>query len=373
MKNKIAILVICSLIALALGIHALKGPGTGQHRQTTPDKPYVKANANDLRTTIVTPHMEQAMTPGRNILWCSTFQLAWNELKGLAGGPLRLNPRSQLADVLNRQTASKADLDDASYVAKAGLTSEGILKDIREELRRKFHGRATPHLLDSTDPGDFIAYAYLEKDMPFKYPFRRFHDGLRFQGHTVQSFGIEQYDPSNAMDREMAGQVSVIDCKGRDRDFIAELRTERQGDRLILAEVPPRRALRETILMVEKRVSVSKPRPMFNESYLRVPVLDFDILRGYPELLEHRINARGTKADGRCIGIALQSIRFRLNEKGAKLKSEAEIAGGISFTNLVFDKPFLILLQRKGARNPYFAMWVGNADLLMPSKSTQSR
>ena len=34
----------------------------------------------------------------------------------------------------------------------------------------------------------------------------------------------------------------------------------------------------------------------------------------------------------------------------------------------IFDKPFLILLERKGAANPYFALWVGNAELLVPFK-----
>ena len=31
---------------------------------------------------------------------------------------------------------------------------------------------------------------------------------------------------------------------------------------------------------------------------------------------------------------------------------------------MVFDKPFLIMLQRSDAKTPYFALWVGNADLL---------
>ena len=35
---------------------------------------------------------------------------------------------------------------------------------------------------------------------------------------------------------------------------------------------------------------------------------------------------------------------------------------------LVFDKPFLILLQRGDAQQPYFALWVDNAELLTPWK-----
>jgi hypothetical protein len=33
---------------------------------------------------------------------------------------------------------------------------------------------------------------------------------------------------------------------------------------------------------------------------------------------------------------------------------------------MIFDKPFLLLMQRQGAKVPYFALWVDNAELLVP-------
>jgi hypothetical protein len=33
---------------------------------------------------------------------------------------------------------------------------------------------------------------------------------------------------------------------------------------------------------------------------------------------------------------------------------------------MIFDKPFLIVLERVGATAPYFAMWVDNPELLVP-------
>ena len=32
---------------------------------------------------------------------------------------------------------------------------------------------------------------------------------------------------------------------------------------------------------------------------------------------------------------------------------------------MVFNKPFLVLLERTGATTPYFAVWVDNAELLI--------
>lgn len=72
--------------------------------------------------------------------------------------------------------------------------------------------------------------------------------------------------------------------------------------------------------------------------------------------------------------VTIQSVRFRLDEYGAILKSQA--AGVVKCAvkqrkkprQFVFDKPFLILLERKGAGQPYFALWVDNAELLVPWK-----
>jgi serine protease inhibitor len=67
-----------------------------------------------------------------------------------------------------------------------------------------------------------------------------------------------------------------------------------------------------------------------------------------------------------------QLVQFKFNEEGAKLKSEAvavtksAILVGHESPQLIFDKPFLILMERKGAANPYFALWVDNPELLVP-------
>ena len=67
-------------------------------------------------------------------------------------------------------------------------------------------------------------------------------------------------------------------------------------------------------------------------------------------------------------------MRFQLNEKGAILKSEAVTVyatmamAPTPHHELIFDKPFLILLKEKDSPRPYFALWVGNSTLLVPDK-----
>ena len=79
---------------------------------------------------------------------------------------------------------------------------------------------------------------------------------------------------------------------------------------------------------------------------------------------------RPAHCKGLPIVLALQNVRFRLDEHGAILKSEAamaaEAADRRSLAQFIFDKPFLILLERKDAAQPYFALWVDNPELLAP-------
>ena len=61
---------------------------------------------------------------------------------------------------------------------------------------------------------------------------------------------------------------------------------------------------------------------------------------------------------------AMQTIRFRLDRSGAELASEAQMPCKPSATHFVCDRPFLIVVKKRGAEHPFFVMWVDNAELL---------
>ena len=76
---------------LALILIGLLWFGAGRCRETHDDaftaETLTAANAADLQCTVVTPHLQfplqSAVGTQQNVLWCSSFQLAWNELCGL--------------------------------------------------------------------------------------------------------------------------------------------------------------------------------------------------------------------------------------------------------------------------------------------------
>lgn len=100
------------------------------------------------------------------------------------------------------------------------------------------------------------------------------------------------------------------------------------------------------------------------------PKMNYDVTRSYKEIIGKALV--NPKAAGYFIAEAIQNIRFRLDEKGAVLKSEALIIAPTAMPMnesrmMIFDKPFLVLMMKKGRNIPYFALWVDNPELLVPS------
>lgn len=332
--------------------------------------------SEELRSTTVTPYLAQRIEPGRNVVWCGTFQLAWNAVIRLIGEPIRFEKPSVTVEKLNEQAFTTADLDTASYVAMAGFVRDGIYEKIPLALLTKFHGHASPHCLPersaASRPHDIVAYSYLFKNLEFRNSFEQLDDTLRFQGKAVDSFGMGHYKPGH---QRLYGQVSILEYRGP-QDFIIELKSKSSGDRLILARVKPEETLGKTIETVTARIKRAAPIPMTTGDTLAVPKFNFDITREYRELTGQPLVIKNPRiAKDLSVTAAVQDIRFEMNEKGAHLLSEAHISIGCSAQlrpwpqhELVFDGPFLLMMQRVDRTVPYFAIWVANPDLLVPAE-----
>jgi hypothetical protein len=337
----------------------------GCSESNVPGPAVLDARAENLKATQVSAHLFVPITRGTNLLWCGTFQLAWNEGMDFLGEKIRFQEDVPLAQFLNRTNFTKADVDAPSCVAAAGPWTSATVERIRSEARRKFGGDfklELPTNPPSAPPGLFF-YACLFKNLEFEKAFQPSEHPLQFGANQVQAFGIEDWD---GQAYKLLKQVRILNYRDTN-DFIVEFKTKSKGDTLILAKVPAQDTLAETVKDVCSRIE--KPlSEQPDDIRIFVPKIDFNLLRTYDELLgKHLALTNRREYSDWFIADARQLVRFRLNERGAMLKSEAAMAvAPAAPANLILDQPFLVLLQRTDARVPYFALWIDNAELLVP-------
>lgn len=328
------------------------------------------ADASELKTTAVTAHLDTPVQAGQNLLWCGTMQLAWNEACEVVGSDLGFQAPHPLVAALNQRQFTKAELDSASYVAMAGLVGADIYEQIQKSVRRKFGSKfEVPSQPVTARPQDLLAYACLFKQLNFAHPFERIDDTLEFGGFPVRAFGLTTFKPGY---ERLYPQVLVHDYRD-EHDFVIELKSTAKGERLILAKVSPEPSLAGTVARVMRRAADAKAPSAQRNDQLIIPRLGFDLTRRYSELEGGRLTTTNRSgATAPVLMSAVQNTRFEMNERGVELRSQSHLRFGCSSTRapaparrLIFDRPFLILLQRENASLPYFALWVDNAELLV--------
>ena len=380
-------------VPLCFGTTVSCGP---DHDSAFSSRQLLVRSADQLQSTVMTPHLRAPIRKGQNVVWCNTFQLVWNECCRLIGEDIHLVGEPAMVSILNKKESTREDLDEDSFIAIAGFVRDGIHGRIDRALLAKFKGRARPRYIPSKAltprPQDIVAYAYLFKNLAFATPFEDLADPMDFRGVKVAGFGK---DAGKDASRALLRQVGILDYAGP-ADFVIELATRSADDRVLLARIAPAATLRQTVAAVEQRIArglrrrVDRAAEMLGrqptakelqrirghggtmgpDDILRVPKFNFDLTRQYARDLCGRLIVRNPKiAKDLWILSAVQNIRFQMDEKGVRLRSEAHMAIGCSALAprhiMIFDGPFLLMLKRRGAEAPYFAMWVDNAELLM--------
>ena len=329
-----------------------------------------QTDSTRLRSTIITPHLEQKLFPGKNIIYCATFQLAWNELRDdIIGGDIRLINQPAMVPILNKKAFTRNDLSDDSYVAMAGFGKDNIVEKINAALRQKF-GKKAPLVAEELGPDSILAYAFLFKKLVFETPFEKLKDPIYFSTDAgkieLQAFGIAQFNPDKKTDKKLSDQLKIYSYNWDSGEFIIGLKSKSENDEIILAKIQPEENLLKTCQAAADIIEKSEPADIDYGETLRIPKFDFDITHEYRDLLyKDLLNAGFTDY---FIAEARQDIRFKFAETGALLKSEAKIAAYGEPGGLIFRPPFLIYIRKKGSALPYLAIWVDNSELLLKSE-----
>ncbi|WP_434040983.1 MULTISPECIES: hypothetical protein [Sorangium] len=293
-------------------------------------------------------------SPGEDLVFCAPFSLAWEKLRERFG-PIRMDPQPALADALNAAAIGAEAVDPAWSVSGAGLGGEGVVEALWAELSSKFPD-AKPEYLPRAVPADaLLAYGYLSKTLKFETTFA-VREGT-FTDSRVRAFGLDG-NPFGA-DPARRSQVVVHDWAAP-KDFVIELVADDPDSRVLVAQIAPAETLAATVASALNRLDRlgGEARRIAPDEALAIPRLTLDVEGRFGELMGRPL--LGDALRGRRLDEAKQRVQFHLNEGGAGATAEA-IVGSYGLPpprSFLVTAPFLVLLQRRGARAPYLAAWV---------------
>jgi hypothetical protein len=391
-----------ALTVVAVGLVAVAGVlAFAALRHGRPYEPPALAYEGDstgLKQTVIVPTLDTPMPAGRNVVWCSSFQVAWNHLRDdVVKGPIQLANAQPIADRLNQAPESEAGLPEGSYYATAGRVDEGIVGTIQRDLAAEFPSAPLP-VFDNVAQDALVAYAYLTVRVKFTIPFFDSDEPLRFRASSgeeaeVTAFGIRPKDVFaysklrsqvevvyagylaeeerfRAAAERARGEAEVLRHFHVPPEFAVDLCRDSSPVRIVLAVIPLGGSLREMLRDLSTKIDAWSPPPEANlrsfgpDEELLVPDVFYRVRHRFTDLEgpDRRLLSPG--CEGYWVQEACQSMEFRLDRSGTELASEAKVPVPLEPRYFLFDRPFLIVMTTRGAKHPFFVMWVDNAELL---------
>jgi hypothetical protein len=293
--------------------------------------------------TDFTPTLEQRLPKEKNFIYCSSLLYAWDEIRTAIKTPLVVDSAFSDLYLVNRAKSFAGTLRQYEYSSKAEVD------------------------------GDIItARAEFKKSLPFEFPLKSFDRELVFFGEKVASFGL------HGTDYNMLRTVRIRHYDN-DNNFIITLLPKDSEHEIILAMTSASfTSLSDAVNDVTSKMKTGEAEKNeyrstnfkfeFNdEDELVIPKLQFNIETHYATLEGKTFRSATAKYT---IGEASQRTAFVLNEKGARVETEAEVAVFADSTGAVpkkmrFDKPFFVMLKRVESQYPYFAAWIANSELMI--------
>lgn len=317
-----------------------------------------KTSTGQPADAIILATMDDDMPQG-NTLWVGTFQIVWNEvIDNLIKHPIEfINGTTKTASNLNKRKFNKTDISDNSYYTKYGIVSPELKKEIEKGLKEQFN--ETSDILGAFDftydPMKMFFYAMLKKDFKFLEAFDKLTESTfgTVSGEKVEYFGINQNS-----DSKLYKNVSVLFYKSAD-DYAVKLNTQ-TNDKVILYRTDDEKKFNEYYEDIKTKDKAFNDRKYFGYyDRLKVPNISLYLVTSFKDVEGRNIKNSDFKIDQ-----TIETIDFKMDNEGVKLKSEAAImmkamaAPGPrpQIRYYYFDKNFVLFLIEEGKDVPYYAM-----------------
>ncbi len=302
-----------------------------------------------------------SMSPAPNRVWAGTFQIVWNDfMNEIVGGPVKfVGYNSPLADGLNKQAFRAEQISAKDYYKAWGDVSPKMKAKIEKGIKDKFNEKSDIlDLMDWTPAADkYIVYAMLKKDFQFKDAFDELADAKFGNDKTlVKYFGTKPETKERLDDN-----IQVL-FYNNENDFALKLLTQ-SSDEVYLYRTGDDKPFEQFFNDMNRKTDAyygSQNRVKLG--LFKVPDISLYKLKSFDELCGKIIEGKSFMIDQ-----AIETVDFKMNKQGVKLKSEAAIMTRNSAIldttapkNFYFDNTFVLFLKEKDKKQPYFALRVHN-------------
>lgn len=310
--------------------------------------------------TMTTP----SQSPNR--IWVGTFQIVWNDVvDNFVKAPIEfVDGPNKTAENLNAREFSTNDISEDSYYTKSGVISPELKQEIEQGIMAKFN--ETSDILGNIDftynPLKMLFYAMLKKDFKFLEPFDKLDDGRFASNDTlVKYFGINELSNGS-----LYKNVSVL-FYNKSNDFAVSLHTL-GNDEVILYRTDDDKLFSEYYDDLKDKTKEFDGSQYFGSND-RLMVPDINL---YQETSFTELEGKQVKGEKELfIDQTIETVDFRMNNEGVKLKSEAAIVMKMSLApefqqirRFYFNDKFVLFLIEKGKTVPYYAMRVADVETL---------
>lgn len=306
----------------------------------------------------------------KNYVYAAGMNLVWQELKeNIFHDDVRISIHDQeilsLVQSLNDFSLKDEDLYSQNYYVKAGFGQETI-EIIKHDLRHKFPQKNFQDFQFKLSPQDLVAYAFLFQNVEYLVPFTIgkifFEDINTPPGQLppeVRGFRAETL--------EQKSNIFILSYTNPQR-FIVRLKLRQEEEEIFLVKGFSEMNADQLVKMLQPFFQVPG-ETLQEQDYFHMPMLHLDHTYRYDALIGQKLANKGF--ENYRIAEMRERILFAMDEKGARVENEAFMAAPSAAEEsgplpkyFYLDKPFWVLMKRKGSLRPYFILGVNTTDLM---------
>lgn len=222
-------------------------------------------------------------------------------------------------------------------------------------MKAKFPHKKLANLQLKLGKNDMLAYAYLAKAVQYKTPFAQ----------TVMNFSGKKVKAMSATTPAMRANLALLDYHDNN-DFVLRLRLKEPTEELYLIKGHDQAPIKEIVSLIKIH---GQEIALQNSDHFKAPFLSFLAKNTHPDLLGIRFLNQGF--ENNVIGVMTENIQLQMDEIGASVENDAVISmvnmsapSAQQPKDLIFDRPYWLVMKVKNAATPYLVIHVRNSQLM---------